>query len=175
MSFTQTNAIEVKQIKGKGRGVFARRLIHDGEVIERVPVLVLPVGETRTASGPTPDVRLLLRVGSGDGGGGSGLRLALQPLVPAQRSLRRRERTDQGIQGNPGYRTGRGDRGQLQRRAGGRDAGLVQDDGERAITEGARMPRRTARQRRSRPTPENHMGISCERRRTCQRKARRRA
>ena len=36
---------------GKGRGVFARRLIHDGEVIERV--LALPVGETRTASGPT--------------------------------------------------------------------------------------------------------------------------
>ncbi len=53
MSFTQTTAIEVKQIKGKGRGVFARRLIHDGEVIERVPVLVLPVGEIRTASGPT--------------------------------------------------------------------------------------------------------------------------
>jgi uncharacterized protein len=53
MSFTQTNAIEVKQIKGKGRGVFARRLIYDGEVIERVPVLVMPVGETRTASGPT--------------------------------------------------------------------------------------------------------------------------
>ncbi len=53
MSFTQTTAIEVKQIKGKGRGVFARRLIHDSEVIERVPVLVLPVGETRTASGPT--------------------------------------------------------------------------------------------------------------------------
>jgi SET domain-containing protein len=45
MGFTQTNAIEVKQIKGKGRGVCARRLIRSGEVIERVPVLVLPVGE----------------------------------------------------------------------------------------------------------------------------------
>jgi uncharacterized protein len=54
MGFTQTDAIEVKQIKGKGRGVFARRLIYDGEVIERVPVLVLPIGESRTASGPTP-------------------------------------------------------------------------------------------------------------------------
>jgi SET domain-containing protein len=53
MGFTQTNAIEVRPIKGKGRGVFARRLIHGGEVIERVPVLVLPVGETRTATGPT--------------------------------------------------------------------------------------------------------------------------
>ena len=53
MGFTQTNAIEVKQIKGKGRGVFARRLICDGEVIERVPVLVLPVGETRSDSGLT--------------------------------------------------------------------------------------------------------------------------
>ncbi len=54
MGFTQTDAIEVKQSKGKGRGVFARRLICNGEVIERVPVLVLPIGESRTASGPTP-------------------------------------------------------------------------------------------------------------------------
>jgi len=53
MGFTQTSAIEVKQTKGKGRGVFARRLICDGEVIERVPVLVLPVGETRSNSGTT--------------------------------------------------------------------------------------------------------------------------
>jgi uncharacterized protein len=53
MALRHSDAIEVKQIKGKGRGVFARRLIHDGEVIERVPVLVLPVGETRTATGPT--------------------------------------------------------------------------------------------------------------------------
>ena len=54
MGFTQTDAIEVRQIKGKGRGVFARRFIYDGEVIERVPVLVLPVGESRSASGLTP-------------------------------------------------------------------------------------------------------------------------
>jgi uncharacterized protein len=54
MGFTQTDAIEVKQIKGKGRGVFARRFIYDGEVIERVPVLVLPVGEARSASELTP-------------------------------------------------------------------------------------------------------------------------
>jgi SET domain-containing protein len=53
MGFTQTDGIEVKPIKGKGRGVFALRLIHDGEVIERVPVLVLPIGETKTAAGPT--------------------------------------------------------------------------------------------------------------------------
>jgi len=53
MGFTQTSAIEVKQIKGKGRGVFARRLIPEGEVIERVPVLVFPIAETRTASGTT--------------------------------------------------------------------------------------------------------------------------
>ena len=53
MGFTQTSAIEAKQTKGKGRGVFARRLICDGEVIERVPVLVLPVGETKSNSGTT--------------------------------------------------------------------------------------------------------------------------
>ncbi len=37
---THSDAIEVKQVKGKGRGVFARRSIRDGELIERVPVVV---------------------------------------------------------------------------------------------------------------------------------------
>src|SRR3954464_6466056 len=50
MAFTQSDAIEVKRIKGKGRGVFARRLIRKGEVIERVPMLVLPAEETEDSS-----------------------------------------------------------------------------------------------------------------------------
>jgi uncharacterized protein len=37
---THSDAIEVKRVKGKGRGVFARRPIRDGELIERVPVVV---------------------------------------------------------------------------------------------------------------------------------------
>jgi len=41
MTFQQSDAIEVKRIRGKGRGVFARRDIRKGEVIERVPVLVM--------------------------------------------------------------------------------------------------------------------------------------
>jgi SET domain-containing protein len=45
MSFTHSDAIEVRKIKGKGRGVFARRSIRGGEVIERVPVIVLPLDE----------------------------------------------------------------------------------------------------------------------------------
>jgi len=45
MPLRQSDAIEVKRIKGKGRGVFARRLIRKGEVIERVPVIVLPAEE----------------------------------------------------------------------------------------------------------------------------------
>lgn len=45
MSLQQSDLIEVRRIKDKGRGVFARRLIRRGEVIERAPVLVLPVGE----------------------------------------------------------------------------------------------------------------------------------
>jgi uncharacterized protein len=51
MALTHSDAIEVKRVQGKGRGVFARRLIHDGEVIERVPVLVLPLAETQNGSG----------------------------------------------------------------------------------------------------------------------------
>src|SRR4051794_29855954 len=42
MAIRQSDAIEVRRVKGKGRGVFARRLIRKGEVIEIVPVLVLP-------------------------------------------------------------------------------------------------------------------------------------
>jgi SET domain-containing protein len=54
MPLKQSAAIEVKRIKGKGRGVFARRRIRKGEIIERVPVIVLPaeevVGGTTLAS-----------------------------------------------------------------------------------------------------------------------------
>jgi SET domain-containing protein len=45
MAFKQSDAIEVKRARGKGRGVYARRLIRKGEVIERVPVLVMTLDE----------------------------------------------------------------------------------------------------------------------------------
>ncbi len=50
MAFRQSDAIEVKRVKGKGRGVFARRLIRKGEVIETVPVIVLPAEEVGDGS-----------------------------------------------------------------------------------------------------------------------------
>src|SRR3954464_8280198 len=50
MAFTHSDSIEVKRIKGKGRGVFARRLIRKGEVIERVPMLVMPIEESKAGS-----------------------------------------------------------------------------------------------------------------------------
>ena len=49
----QSDAIEVKRVKGKGRGVFARCLIRKGEVIETVPVIVLPAEEVGDGEGPT--------------------------------------------------------------------------------------------------------------------------
>lgn len=45
MAFQQSDAVEIKRIRGKGRGVFARRPIRKGEVIERVPVIVLSLDE----------------------------------------------------------------------------------------------------------------------------------
>lgn len=42
MGFRHSELIEVKRVAGKGRGVFALRPIRRGEVIERVPVIVLP-------------------------------------------------------------------------------------------------------------------------------------
>jgi SET domain-containing protein len=43
MGFIPSAAIEVKRVTGKGRGVFARKAIRRGEIIERVPVIVLPL------------------------------------------------------------------------------------------------------------------------------------
>ena len=51
MPLTHSETIEVKRIKGKGRGVFARRWIQEGEIIEKVPVIVLPLGECIDADG----------------------------------------------------------------------------------------------------------------------------
>jgi SET domain-containing protein len=38
-----SDRVRVKRVKGKGRAVFATRSIEEGDVIERVPVLVVPV------------------------------------------------------------------------------------------------------------------------------------
>jgi uncharacterized protein len=51
MALTHSGLIEVKRAKGKGRGVFARRRIREGDVIERVPVLVLPDGDETEVAG----------------------------------------------------------------------------------------------------------------------------
>jgi SET domain-containing protein len=50
MAFEHSDLIEVKRVKGKGRGVFARRAIPEGAVIERVPVLVLPMDDVKDTS-----------------------------------------------------------------------------------------------------------------------------
>jgi uncharacterized protein len=55
MALTQSAAIEVKQVRGKGRGVFARRPIEEDEIIERVPVIVLPADQV----GDDPDLNPL--------------------------------------------------------------------------------------------------------------------
>lgn len=52
MAFRHSVAIEVRRVKGKGRGVFATRPIRSGELIERVPVLVLPVRELEEGAPP---------------------------------------------------------------------------------------------------------------------------
>jgi uncharacterized protein len=50
MSFNQTDLIAVKRIRGKGRGVFARRAIAAGTVIEVVPVLTLPADDVEATA-----------------------------------------------------------------------------------------------------------------------------
>ncbi|MCI0429907.1 MAG: SET domain-containing protein [Rhodospirillales bacterium] len=55
MPHLHSELIEVRQTRKKGRGVFARRLIRKGTLIERVPVIVVPVGEVFT---PAPQSTL---------------------------------------------------------------------------------------------------------------------
>ena len=43
--FEPSDAVEVRAVEGKGRGVFARRAIRKGELIERVPLLILDAEE----------------------------------------------------------------------------------------------------------------------------------
>ncbi len=42
MPLIPSDLIEVRRVRGKGRGVFARRLIAEGAEIERAPVLLVP-------------------------------------------------------------------------------------------------------------------------------------
>ena len=51
MGLRQTDAIEVRRVRGKGRGVFARRAIPKGEIFEICPVLVLPAGSLGATDG----------------------------------------------------------------------------------------------------------------------------
>jgi SET domain-containing protein len=45
MALTASFLIEVRRTENKGRGVFARRLIPEGTIFERAPVLVIPAVE----------------------------------------------------------------------------------------------------------------------------------
>jgi uncharacterized protein len=54
MAFQQSDAVEVKRIRSKGRGVFARRPIAKGETIERVPVIVMTADEYADGLARTP-------------------------------------------------------------------------------------------------------------------------
>ena len=53
MRLTPPDSIEVRRSPGRGRGVFARKFIPEGTVIERVPVIVFPAKEIETDEGRT--------------------------------------------------------------------------------------------------------------------------
>ena len=55
MAIRQSDAVEVKRVKDKGRSVFGRRAIRKGEVFETCPVLVVPPGPAENAASQDPD------------------------------------------------------------------------------------------------------------------------
>jgi uncharacterized protein len=55
MPFVHSDLVEVKWTRRKGRGVFARRDIRKGAVIERAPIILLP---TRDVFNQEPETKL---------------------------------------------------------------------------------------------------------------------
>lgn len=53
MRLTQSDLIEVRRSPGRGRGVFARKFISAGTILERVPVIVFPATEIEASEGHT--------------------------------------------------------------------------------------------------------------------------
>jgi SET domain-containing protein len=66
LAFQQSDLIYVKKIPGKGRGVFASRPISKGDVIERVPVLLIPVEEIYTDKVSTTLADYVFNWGNGE-------------------------------------------------------------------------------------------------------------
>ena len=57
----QSGLICVKKVPGKGRGVFAKTAIREGTIIERVPVLLIPIKDlTGGLENPTLNTYLYL-------------------------------------------------------------------------------------------------------------------
>lgn len=53
MPLQYSELIEVRRSPGRGRGVFARKFIAAGSIIERVPMLVFPAHEIHLNGNPT--------------------------------------------------------------------------------------------------------------------------
>ena len=53
MPLYPSDLIEVRRSQGRGRGVFARRFVAAGTIIERVPMLVFPDSEIHNEDGAT--------------------------------------------------------------------------------------------------------------------------
>lgn len=53
MSIVHSDLITVRRSGKKGRGVFARKLIRKGTVIERAPIILIPTGEVFSNSPKT--------------------------------------------------------------------------------------------------------------------------
>jgi hypothetical protein len=122
MAFTHSDSIEVRRIEDKGRGVLARRLIRKGELIERVPMLVLPDDECE--HGPVLST-YCFAWGRGTVALALGYGSIYKPFLSSQRSLRRCGAADEGVLGLAGHPARRGVHGQLQRRAEEPGEGLV--------------------------------------------------
>ena len=100
------DAIKVKRVKGKGWGVFARRFIRQGEVIERVPMLVLTAEEFEDCLAGTSLANYCFAWGRGM------MALALGYGSLYNHSFRPNARyddvgpQDQGVHGDAGHRAG---------------------------------------------------------------------
>ena len=115
MALMHSETVEVRKIRGKGRGVFARRPIEEGEIIERVPVIVIPADQVGDDPGRNGLAGYVFAWGRGTVALALGYGSLYNHSYEPNARYKDIGRANQNLRGRPGDRSGRGDHHQLQR------------------------------------------------------------
>ena len=118
MRYRPSELIEVRQAGKKGRGVFARKSIRKGRVIERAPVVVMQVREIFGAGPRTTLTEYVFSWGRGKVAFACGYGALYNHSYQPNAAYYAARRAGAGLRGPARHQGGRGDHRELQRRPG---------------------------------------------------------